>query len=141
VVLTYPREKNKNDRNQMMNLPHHQVRLPLDINALLLTMIVETKATMRRDMMITRMNLHHHKVHSPVLLPLIMMTGKTRPMMWENKKFTSSTPIPTKGDKMILMKLLRRNKEEGKALLRLEETLVKTNNRLEKTTKEHEELR
>jgi hypothetical protein len=42
---------------------------------------------------------------------------------------------------MILMKLLRRNKEHGVTLLRLEETLIKTNNRLEKTTKEHEELR
>jgi hypothetical protein len=39
-----------------------------------------------------------------------------------------------KGDKMILMKLLRRNKEQGETLPRLEETLIKT-------TKEHEELR
>jgi hypothetical protein len=45
-----------------------------------------------------------------------------------------------KGDKMILMKLLIRNKEQGETLLRLEETLIKTNNSLEKTTKEHEEL-
>jgi hypothetical protein len=36
---------------------------------------------------------------------------------------------------MILMKLLRRNKEQGESLLRLEEILMKTNNRLEKTTK------
>jgi hypothetical protein len=40
-----------------------------------------------------------------------------------------------------LMKLLRRNKEQDESLLRLEEILIKTNNRLEKTTKEHEELR
>jgi hypothetical protein len=46
-----------------------------------------------------------------------------------------------KGDKMIFMKLLRRNKEHSETLLRLEETLIKTNNRLEKKTKEHEELR
>jgi hypothetical protein len=40
---------------------------------------------------------------------------------------------------MLLMKLLR--KEQGETLLRLEKTLVKTNNNLEKMTKEHEELR
>jgi hypothetical protein len=40
-----------------------------------------------------------------------------------------------------LVKLLRRNKEQGETLLRLEETLIKTNNSLEKMTKEHEELR
>jgi hypothetical protein len=79
-----------------MNPPHQQVHLPLVINALLLTMIVEMKATARRNMMISMMNLHHHKLHSPVLLPLIMMTGKMRPMMWEKKKFISSTPISTK---------------------------------------------
>jgi hypothetical protein len=39
-----------------------------------------------------------------------------------------------KEDKMLLMKLLRRNKEQGETLLRLEETLIKTINRLEKTT-------
>jgi hypothetical protein len=74
VILNYPREKDKNDGHQVMNPPHWQVRLPLVTNVLLLTMIVETKATMRRDMMIVRMNLHHHKVHFLVLLPLIMMT-------------------------------------------------------------------
>jgi hypothetical protein len=42
---------------------------------------------------------------------------------------------------MLLMKLLRRNKEQGETLLRLEKTLIKTNNNLEKMTKEHEELR
>jgi hypothetical protein len=46
-----------------------------------------------------------------------------------------------KGDKMILMKLLRRNEEQGESLLGLEEILIKTNNRLKKMTKEHEELR
>jgi hypothetical protein len=46
-----------------------------------------------------------------------------------------------KGDNMILMKLLRRNKEQGESLLRLEEILIKTNSRLKKMTKEHEELR
>jgi hypothetical protein len=46
-----------------------------------------------------------------------------------------------KEDKMLLMKLLRRNKEQGETLLRLEKTLIKTNNNLEKMTKEHEELR
>jgi hypothetical protein len=33
---------------------------------------------------------------SPVLLPLIMMIGKTRPMMWEKKNLAISTPISTK---------------------------------------------
>jgi hypothetical protein len=46
-----------------------------------------------------------------------------------------------KEDKALLIKLLRRNKEQGKTLLRLEETLIKTNNSLEKMTKEHEELK
>jgi hypothetical protein len=46
-----------------------------------------------------------------------------------------------KEDKVLLVKLLRRNKEQGKMLLRLEETLIKTNNSLEKMTKEHEELK
>jgi hypothetical protein len=46
-----------------------------------------------------------------------------------------------KEDKELLVKLLRRNKEQGEMLLRLEETLIKTNNSLEKMTKEHEELR
>jgi hypothetical protein len=46
-----------------------------------------------------------------------------------------------KEDKALLIKLLRRNKEQGETLLRLEETLIKTNNSLEKMTKEHEELR
>jgi hypothetical protein len=39
------------------------------------------------------------------------------------------------------MKLLNRNKEQGEMLLRLEETLIKANNSLEKMTKEHEELK
>ena len=42
---------------------------------------------------------------------------------------------------MILIKLLGRNKEQGEMLLRLEETLIKTNNNMENMTKEHEELR
>jgi hypothetical protein len=46
-----------------------------------------------------------------------------------------------KEDKAILVKLLRRNKEQGETLLRLEETLIKTNNSLEKMTKEHEKLK
>jgi hypothetical protein len=46
-----------------------------------------------------------------------------------------------KADKALLVKLLRRNKEQGETLLRLEETLIKTNNSLEKMTKEHEELK
>jgi hypothetical protein len=96
VLLTCQSEKNKNDGNQTMNPPYRQVHLPLVLNNLLLTMIVETKAMMKRIMMIVRMNLHHHKVHSPVLLPLIMMTRKMRPMMWEKKKFASSTQISTK---------------------------------------------
>jgi hypothetical protein len=49
VLLTCQREKNKNDGNQTMNLSHRYVRLPLVINALLLTRVVETKA-MRRKM-------------------------------------------------------------------------------------------
>jgi hypothetical protein len=40
-----------------------------------------------------------------------------------------------------LVKLLRRNKEQGETLLRLEESLIKTNNSLEKMTKEHEKLK
>jgi hypothetical protein len=43
--------------------------------------------------------------------------------------------------KVLLVKLFRRNKEQGEMLLRLEETLIKTNDSLEKMTKEHEELR
>jgi hypothetical protein len=46
-----------------------------------------------------------------------------------------------KEDKALLVKLLRRNKEQGEMLLRLEETLIKTNDSLEKMTKEHEELK
>jgi hypothetical protein len=46
-----------------------------------------------------------------------------------------------KGDKVLLMKLLRRNKEQVEMLLRLEETLIRTSNNLEMMTKEHEELR
>jgi len=46
-----------------------------------------------------------------------------------------------KEDKVLLVKLLGRNKEQGKTLLRLEETLIKTNDSLEKMTKEHEELK
>jgi hypothetical protein len=46
-----------------------------------------------------------------------------------------------KEGKMLLVKLLRRNKEQGETLLRLEETLIKTNDSLEKITKEHEELK
>jgi hypothetical protein len=46
-----------------------------------------------------------------------------------------------KEDKVLLIKLLRRNKEQGGTLLRLEETLIKTNDSLEKMTKQHEELR
>jgi hypothetical protein len=46
-----------------------------------------------------------------------------------------------KEDKVLLVKLLRRNKEQGEMLLRLEETLIKANDSLEKMTKEHEELR
>jgi hypothetical protein len=46
-----------------------------------------------------------------------------------------------KENKVLLVKLLRRNKEQGETLLRLEETLIKTNDSLEKMTKEHEELK
>jgi hypothetical protein len=46
-----------------------------------------------------------------------------------------------KADKALLVKLLRRNKEQGETLHRLEESLIKTNNSLEKMTKEHEELK
>jgi hypothetical protein len=46
-----------------------------------------------------------------------------------------------KEDKVLLVKLLRRNKEQGETLLRLEETLIQTNNNLEKMTKEHEVLK
>ncbi|KAL5664648.1 hypothetical protein ACJX0J_024756, partial [Zea mays] len=77
--------KNKNDGIQTMNPPRRQVCSPLVINVLLLTMTVETKAMIRRNM---RMNLHHHKVHFPILLPLTLMTGKMRPMMWRKRRFT-----------------------------------------------------
>jgi hypothetical protein len=46
-----------------------------------------------------------------------------------------------KEDKVLLVKLFRRNKEQGETLLRLEETLIKTNDSLEKMTKDHEELK
>jgi hypothetical protein len=46
-----------------------------------------------------------------------------------------------KEDKALLVKLLRRNKEQGETLLRLEKTLIKTNDSLEKMIKEHEELK
>jgi hypothetical protein len=82
-----------------MNPPHQQVHFPVVINVLLLTMIVETKVTMRRNMMIARMNLHHHKVHFLVLLPLIIMIGKMRPTMWKKRRFAGSTPISTKKTK------------------------------------------
>jgi hypothetical protein len=95
VVLAFRREK-KNDGNQMMDPPHRQVCLPLVINVLLLTMIVETKAMMRRNM---RMSLHHHKVHFPVLLPLTIITRKMRPTMWKKRRFAGSTPISTKKTK------------------------------------------
>jgi hypothetical protein len=39
-----------------------------------------------------------------------------------------------KEDKALLVKLLRRNKKQGETLLRLEETLIKTNDSLEKMT-------
>jgi hypothetical protein len=44
-----------------------------------------------------------------------------------------------KEDKVLLVKLLRRNKEQGETLLKLEETLIKPNKSLEIKTKEHEE--
>jgi hypothetical protein len=46
-----------------------------------------------------------------------------------------------KEDKVLLVKLLRRNKQQGETLLRLEKILIKTNDSLEKMTKEHEELK
>jgi hypothetical protein len=39
------------------------------------------------------------------------------------------------------MELLRRTGDQGKTLLKLEETLIKTKESLEKLTKEHEELK
>jgi hypothetical protein len=42
---------------------------------------------------------------------------------------------------VLLVKLLRRNKEQGEMLLKLEETLIKTNGSMEKMTREHEELK
>jgi hypothetical protein len=51
-------------------------------------MIVETIAMMRRNMrMIARMKLspHHHKVQFSILVPLIMMTGKMRMMVWKKR--------------------------------------------------------
>jgi hypothetical protein len=42
---------------------------------------------------------------------------------------------------MLPEKLLMRKKEQSETLRRLEETLIKTNNSLEKMTKEHMELR
>jgi hypothetical protein len=35
----------------------------------------------------------------PVLLPLIIMTGKMRPTMWKKRRYASSTPISTKKTK------------------------------------------
>jgi hypothetical protein len=46
-----------------------------------------------------------------------------------------------KEDKVLFVKLLRRNKEQDETLLKLEKTLIKTNSSLEKMTKEHEELK
>jgi hypothetical protein len=46
-----------------------------------------------------------------------------------------------KENKVLLVKLLRRNKEQGEMLFRLEENLIKTNDSLEKMTKEQEELK
>jgi hypothetical protein len=45
-----------------------------------------------------------------------------------------------KEDKAILMKLLRRNDEQGETFLKLEKALIKTKDNLEKKTKEHDEL-
>jgi hypothetical protein len=64
-------------------------------------MVVETKATMRRNMrMIARMkpNPHHHKAHFPILfcmLPLIMMTWKMKPRMLKKRSFASSMDVST----------------------------------------------
>ena len=84
--------------------PNDECTLPTGLSStsyvLLLTMIVETKAMTRRNMrMIARMSLHHHKVHFPVLLPLIIMTGKIRPVMWKKRRFAGSKPISTKKTK------------------------------------------
>jgi hypothetical protein len=46
-----------------------------------------------------------------------------------------------KENKAILMKLLRRIGNQGKTLLKLEETLIETKENLEKLSKEHEELK
>jgi hypothetical protein len=100
VVLTCPRENNKNDGHQAVDPPHQLVHLPPVIHVLLLTMRVEMKAMIRRNMqMIARMSLHHHKVHFSVLLPLIIITGKMKPTMWKKRRFVVSTPISTKKTK------------------------------------------
>jgi hypothetical protein len=49
--------------------------------------------------MIARMSLHHHKVHFPILLPLLIMTRKMRPTMWNKRRFAGSKPISTKKTK------------------------------------------
>jgi hypothetical protein len=79
VVLTCPREKNERDGHQAMDPPHRQVHLPLVIHVLLLTMRMEMKAIMRRNMRMR--SLHHHKIHFPILLPLTIVTGKMRSTM------------------------------------------------------------
>jgi hypothetical protein len=67
VVLSFQREKN--DDNQMMNPPDRHVCLPLVINVLLLTMIVEMKALRRNMMMTTRMTRRSTPLISSVSWP------------------------------------------------------------------------
>jgi Mg2+ and Co2+ transporter CorA len=56
----------------------------------------------------------------------------------ENRQFNTHL---NKVDNAILMKLLRRNGEQGKMLLKLEEALIKTKELLKKMANDHEELK
>jgi hypothetical protein len=105
------------------------------------------KGTMMSNMrIIVRMktNPHHLKVHFPIILFLHASTYNDD-MKYEiedvkEKELRHLYGRLNKEDKTILKKMLRRNDEQGKMLLKLEKVL-KTNNGLKKMTKEHEGLK
>ena len=83
------------------NTSQRQIRFSIVINVLLMTMKVETKATMRRNtrMIEKMMNPPHYEVHFPIslwMLMLIMKIGIMRPKTWKKRWFSSSTLISTK---------------------------------------------
>jgi hypothetical protein len=74
-------------------------------------MIVEMKAMMRRNMMIARMNLHHHKVHFSRIASTNDDERENETDGVGEEKIRQFYTNLNKRDKMLLMKLLRRNNE------------------------------